>query len=70
MLTEERMEICRKCPLYKESAFRIICNSKLYLSEDGVTVSHSPKPGYKKGCGCKLKIKTANPNAHCIVGKW
>jgi hypothetical protein len=27
-------------------------------------------PGYKKGCGCRLKAKTRLDRATCAHGKW
>ena len=63
------MEICKACPLYKETAFGAVCNPKLYINEAGET-SYIPKEGYKKGCNCILRRKAANPGNHCIIGKW
>lgn len=69
---EERLAICKSCPLYKDIAGRAICNPNRYLNtKDLVTVSDIPRIGYKRGCGCLLgKAKLANPNSKCTVGKW
>ena len=67
-LVDKRLEICKACPLYKETAFGAVCNSKLYINEEGET-SYIPKEGYKKGCNCILRRKAANPGNHCIIGK-
>lgn len=71
-LFESRMEICRRCPLYKiDSVYGPVCNKRLYISEeDKLTVTTWPRAGFKKGCGCKLNWKAKNANAHCIVNKW
>ena len=68
-LVDKRLEICKVCPLYKETAFRAVCNPKLYINESGET-SYIPKEGYKKGCNCILRRKAANPGNHCVIGKW
>ena len=68
-LIEKRLEICKSCPLYKETAFGAVCNPKLYINEAGET-SYIPKEGYKKGCNCILRRKAANLGNHCIIGKW
>lgn len=70
-IKEKRMEICKKCPLYKETSMGPICNPKLYISEtDKTTVIDRPRIGYKRGCGCALARKTKLSNARCIVLKW
>ena len=70
-LYEKRMKICRECPLYKwDNFYGPICNSSKYLSPDGDDASYFPKPGWIKGCGCKLKFKVANPRGKCHAGKW
>ena len=66
---DKRLEVCKACPLYKETAFGAVCNPKLYINADGET-SYISKEGYKKGCNCILRRKAANPGNHCIVGKW
>lgn len=36
LLAQERLEICKKCPLYKEDAIRgPICDSNKFISKDG-----------------------------------
>lgn len=70
-LYEERMKVCKECPLYKETPMGPICNPRLYISEsDKITISDRPKIGYKRGCGCALNRKTKLPSAKCIVMKW
>ena len=66
--TDERMEICKKCPIFKPS--NKTCNSNLYLNPDTDEVSTTAKIGYIRGCGCNLSFKTRNRNNHCIAGKW
>lgn len=71
MTAEEKMAICRQCPLYKEDINRgAICNSKLYLSKvDGKTTSMFPRANFVKGCSCNLDHKTKNNNGSCPAGK-
>lgn len=70
MEPEERMEICKACPLYKESTLGPRCDSHRYISPDGKEASWLPKAGWKRGCNCYLNWKTKAPNQHCIIGKW
>ena len=73
-LKVSRMEICKKCPLYKEDSFYgAICNNAKYIkvNEDGTEQSsYFPRAGYTRGCGCNLAKSVANPKKHCIVKKW
>lgn len=70
-LAEERLKICRKCPIYSEVPIAgPMCSSNKWISEDGTQVSDEEKEGYKQGCGCRLSAKTRLINAHCIVFKW
>ena len=70
VITEQRLAICKACPLYKEGPYGATCNSSKYISPDGKDWSWIKKAGYKKGCGCSINRKTANPNAKCIIGLW
>ena len=69
----DRLEICRKCPLYKEDSFYgEVCNSAKYIkiNEDGSeSTSYFPRKGYTRGCGCNLRKSVKNPYKHCIVNK-
>ena len=67
---EQRMDICRECPLYKQTAVGPVCNSRLYLDTITGEISETKKPGYKSGCGCRLQAKTRLTYTHCPVGKW
>ena len=64
----EKLEICKKCPIYAKA--RGICNSNLWLNPQTDEVSSSPRAGFIRGCGCFLQVKTKNPNSHCVAGKW
>lgn len=68
-LFENRMEICKQCPLYKGTAMGPICNPKVYMNEDGETSDYQ-RPGFKKGCGCRLNAKTRLQYATCTHGRW
>lgn len=68
-LFKKRLEVCKQCPLYKETPVGPICNPKLYISEGG-DVSTTRKDGYKRGCSCRLNAKTRLQHSRCIVGKW
>lgn len=69
-MLEERLNICKQCPLWKETINGPICNPNKWINpEDGKT-SYFPKDGYIKGCACLLKHKAADPKSKCIIGKW
>lgn len=70
MTPEERLNICKKCPLWTETEYGPICNSNLYISKDGKKTSHFPKLGYVQGCNCKLNYKVLNPLNHCVINLW
>lgn len=68
-LSESRMKICRKCPIFK-NVLGGICNSKLWLNPETNEVSTEPKQGFFRGCGCILKKKVNVSYANCVAGKW
>lgn len=69
-LSESRLEICKQCPLFKDSSFGPICNSNKYISPDGTNWDIKYHENWVRGCGCKLRSKTRLKNAHCIINKW
>lgn len=69
-ISEERMKICKKCPLYVVRFETELCNSKLFMDPQTDDISLEPEVGYIKGCGCRLKAKTTLPNEECPAGKW
>lgn len=69
-LSEERIKICKQCPLYIKKSYGEVCNNELFLNKETGDVSVYPKNGYYRGCGCRLKAKTTLITAHCPVGKW
>ncbi len=68
-LSEERMKICLKCPIFSQKLGGI-CNNKLWINPKTDDVSLNKKPGYVQGCGCRLQAKTTLNNEHCPVNKW
>ena len=68
-ISKNRLKICYRCPLYSNKLGGI-CNSRLWLNRNTGAVSVIMKPGYIKGCGCRLRSKTRLPNAKCPVDKW
>lgn len=64
-----RLEICYECPLFS-TKFGGLCNNRLWLNIETGDVSLEKKPGYKNGCGCRLKAKASLTNAVCPIGKW
>ena len=68
-ISKNRLKICYRYPLYSNKLGGI-CNSRLWLNRNTGDVSVIMKPGYIKGCGCRLRSKTRLPNAKCPVDKW
>lgn len=68
-LSKNRLQICYSCPLYSKKLGGS-CNNKLWLNINTGDVSTTTKPGYRRGCGCRLSSKTRLANAVCPVGKW
>lgn len=69
-ISERRMEICKQCPLYKESMVGPICNSRLWYNPSTGETSTIRQMGFKNGCGCRLNAKTRLQSAKCTLGKW
>lgn len=68
-LSEYRLDICRKCPIYV-TKLGGICNSRLYLNPTTGDISTTEKDGYFEGCGCRLQAKTTLKEEECPAGKW
>ena len=68
-ISKNRLKICYRCPLYSNKLGGI-CNSRLWLNRNTGDVSIIMKPGYIKGCGCKLLQKTKIPSSTCPANKW
>ena len=71
MTSEERLKICETCPLVKmEKVFGPVCDSSKYMDPETGKVSRLPHSGWIRGCACRLRVKTKNPSAECVAGKW
>ena len=66
--TEERLAICRKCPIYNKLKDR--CSSSLWINPNTDDISTYAKAGYIRGCNCIISVKARNPINHCVAGKW
>lgn len=69
-VSEERMKICRECPLFTKKLGVYICNPNLFLNIKTGDISTKKKNGYKNGCGCIIKSKTSLLEANCPLSKW
>ena len=68
-LSSGRLDICKKCPLYKPTITGAICNNKLWYNTETGDISLTEKDGYKRGCGCRLAAKTTVSYMTCPIGK-
>lgn len=70
-IASPRREICKKCPLYHTSYLGWQeCNSHAYIDPSTDAFSTREKPGYVKGCGCRIEAKITVPEEKCPAGKW
>ena len=67
---EERLEICKKCPIMRMTEYGMKCDDRKWISPDGKEGSFLKKDGWKKGCGCMLQYKVRTQTNHCIAGLW
>lgn len=67
-LSDMRMKICRKCPLYDEEKDR--CSSKRCYNKETGELSTAPEKGFICGCGCFISKKSRVRNAKCVLGYW
>ena len=68
-LSEERLEICKKCPIIKYTTLGPICDPDKWINKNG-EVSLEKQPGFIKGCACRLNAKTRITTNHCVINKW
>ena len=69
-LYEMRIQICKKCPLYSQSAAGPICDAKKCLNKKTNTLEPLPRQDIICGCGCRLSAKTRVKSATCVLNKW
>lgn len=67
-LSQKRLKICKKCPLYEEKSDRCDGN-KCYNKETG-EISKFPQKGFICGCNCYMKKATRSVSKKCNLGKW
>jgi hypothetical protein len=70
-LSEKRLAICKRCPIYSENTTSgPTCTQFLYINPKTEDVSFKQKEGYVRGCGCKILSKIQSPDAGCPIDKW
>ena len=69
-MLEKRLEICKQCPLWKETINGPVCNPNKWINPKDGKSSYFPKDGYVKGCGCLLERRVLNSDAKCVANKW
>lgn len=63
-VAQERMDICKGCPLYKTVTKNVhVCNPML-------KIEHATTKEMTKGCSCVLEAKTRKLESYCPAGKW
>lgn len=69
-LSDQRLAICRECPLYKKTALGYVCDPNKYVNMKTGEVSDTKRTGFKGGCNCRLSAKTRLKDAKCPLEKW
>jgi hypothetical protein len=69
-LQEQRLAICRECPICVQSAFGLLCDDEKWIHPETNDVLLFPADEYVRGCGCRLSAKTTLRDNHCIINKW
>ena len=69
-IVSERLDICKVCPLMKDTGLGMVCDNSRWLNKDTNEISYSPKKGFRRGCGCRLAAKATLKDMECPVGKW
>lgn len=70
MTTEERIAICKKCAIARQTEFGLKCDERKWLDIVNNVASFFKKDGWVRGCGCNCQIKAKNPSNHCVAKKW
>ena len=70
MIAQQRINICKQCPLYKKIIGGAMCNNKLWLDPITNKTSTQQEDGYYRGCGCVLTSKWKSIYSHCPLAKW
>lgn len=68
-LFEQRIKICKRCPLYTD-ILGGICDSKKCWDIEKNTLKSFPEKNIICGCGCRLNAKLRLKNAKCVLNKW
>lgn len=68
-LYQERIKICKKCPLYSDK-FGGLCDPKKCWNTVKNTSEDFPGKNIKCGCGCRLSAKLRLKNTECVLNKW
>lgn len=70
-LHDDRMKICRECPLFDTSSILgPVCSSKKCYDPETKEVFLYPKSGAICGCGCAMEKASRVKNKKCVLGKW
>ena len=67
-LSDMRMKICRKCPLYNKETDR--CDSKKCWDIKQNKLADAPGKDVICGCQCIISKKSRVPNAKCVLSRW
>jgi len=68
-LSEKRLKICLACPIVKQTAMGLICDSSKWINKNN-EASLEAKEKYIRGCGCRMSAKTTLEQSHCINNQW
>lgn len=67
-LSEIRMKVCRKCPLYNNENDR--CDASRCINVKTGKMEMGPGKDIVCGCNCYVSKKSRVLNAKCVLNKW
>lgn len=65
---KSREKICLQCPLKSGNT----CNTRMSINPETLETAPAAenKPGFVKGCGCRLSAKQKSLTSKCPAGFW
>lgn len=69
-LYDERIVICKECPLYSDTVLGPVCDSKKCWNKKENILETFPNGNNTCGCGCRLKAALRVKNKKCVLNKW
>lgn len=69
-LYEQRMKICKECPLITKTTVGPICDTRKCIDGNETYNRKNKSPNAICGCGCRLNAKLRLEDEKCVLNKW